>query len=329
MQAFRRILIAVKEPGAKSLPAVTKGAQLAHAFGAKVELFHGITEPVLADAYFYSEDGLRKFQRDTRTRYLQQLEAIATGLRAEGLDVAVAADWDFPAHEAVVRHARRRKTDLIVAECHAGRRLAPWLLHLTDWELLRTSPVPVLLVKNAQPWDKPAVLAALDPSHSFAKPAKLDAQILKAAAAFSSALKGSLHAVHSYLPVPIGALPSTGASGALITEISAASTARAKTGFERALASTRIPRSQQHLAQGLPVDSIPKVAKDIESGIVVMGAVSRSGLKRVLIGNTAERILNALTCDVLVIKPARFTARVAPKRKGVRFVGLPQGGMAV
>ena len=48
------------------------------------------------------------------------------------------------------RKERKKKADFIVAECHAGRRLAPWLLHLTDWELLRTSPVPVLLVKSGR-----------------------------------------------------------------------------------------------------------------------------------------------------------------------------------
>jgi hypothetical protein len=73
--------------------------------------------------------------------------------------VKVAADWDFPAHEAIVRHARRHKIDLIVAECHAGRRTTPWLLHLTDWELLRTSPVPVLLVKTGASWQDLKVLA--------------------------------------------------------------------------------------------------------------------------------------------------------------------------
>jgi nucleotide-binding universal stress UspA family protein len=31
--------------------------------------------------------------------------------------------------------------------------------------------------------------------------------------------------------------------------------------------------------------------------------MSRSGLKRIFIGNTAERVLDGLQCDVLVVKP--------------------------
>ena len=34
-----------------------------------------------------------------------------------------------------------------------------------------------------------------------------------------------------------------------------------------------------------------------------MGAVSRSRMDRILIGNTAEKVLDKLECDVLVIKP--------------------------
>ena len=51
-----------------------------------------------------------------------------------------------------------------------------------------------------------------------------------------------------------------------------------------------------------------------------MGAVSRSGLKRLVIGNVAEQVLDALPCDVLVLKPASFKARVGSSARGVRLV---------
>jgi universal stress protein E len=37
-----------------------------------------------------------------------------------------------------------------------------------------------------------------------------------------------------------------------------------------------------------------------------MGAIARSGLRRALIGSTAERVLESLPCDVLVVKPQDF-----------------------
>jgi universal stress protein E len=328
MPPIRTVLVAVKDPNARSLPAVAKGAQIARGFGARLELFHGITDPILAEAAFYANGALQKLERDTKARFVERLEEIAAPLREGGLQVNVSVDWDFPAHEAIVRRARRRKADLIVAECHAGRHLTPWLLHLTDWELLRTSPVPVLLVKSGATWADLNVLAAIDPSHAFAKPAKLDSRILSAATAFSSALKGSLHVMHSYIPVPVGTMPTVGASVLAVTQIAEGEKVRAKRRFEKAIAASRLPKSRQHLIQGQPAEEIPEVARKIGAGLVVMGAISRSGLKRFFIGNTAERVLNDLPCDVLVVKPLSFRTRVAKKTKGMHFVGLPQVGMS-
>jgi Universal stress protein family len=58
-----------------------------------------------------------------------------------------------------------------------------------------------------------------------------------------------------------------------------------------------------------------------------MGAISRSGLKRMLIGNTAERVLSSLASDVLVVKPAEFRSRVVKRARGMHFVGFPTVGM--
>jgi hypothetical protein len=59
-----------------------------------------------------------------------------------------------------------------------------------------------------------------------------------------------------------------------------------------------------------------------------MGAVSRSGLKRLLIGNTAERILDELRCDILVVKPPRFRNRVPRATRGVQVLSmLPTGAV--
>ena len=64
--------------------------------------------------------------------------------------------------------------------------------------------------------------------------------------------------------------------------------------------------ARKHFVSGHAVDVIPKLAKQQHVQLVVMGAVSRSGLKRLVIGNIAEQVLDALPCDVLVIKPANF-----------------------
>jgi universal stress protein E len=100
-------------------------------------------------------------------------------------------------------------------------------------------------------------------------------------------------------------------------EEEAAATARAA--FERSLRSTRVPRVRRHLVAGHPINVIPDVARRTRSAIVVMGAVSRSGLKSVFIGNTAERVLDDLECDLLVVKPAHVTSRLPRTARGARL----------
>jgi universal stress protein E len=325
MRPIRKILVAVKQPSARALPAVDKAVQLARAFGASIELYHSITERVLADPYADYLNYMADYERETQERYASEIEAVAAALRKRGVTAHATADWDYPAHEAIVRRARRDDIDLIVAECHATKRKsAPWLLHLTDWELLKTSPVPVLLVKNANPWKKkPLILAALDPAHVQAQRAGLDSEILTVASTFSETLGGSLEAMHSFEPIPPTVLMGLGATGTMPSEVAAEYEKNAKKLLQDALARAGKNQVPRHLVAGKPTAAIPEVAAETGCSILVMGAVSRSGLKRVFIGNTAERVLDALPCDVLVVKPPSFRSSVSERSRGIRYVGLP------
>jgi universal stress protein E len=323
MARIRRILVAVKDTSARSMPAVSKAAQLARATGAQLELFHAIAEPVYVDALTLAGQSVRQLERTWKAAHLKRLERVASKLREAGTKVETSVEWDFPVFEAVLRRAARIKADLIVAERHATRHIAAWALRFSDWELLRRATVPVLLVKTRGVYDKPVILAAIDPSHSFAKPTKLDAGILDSATTLATALGGQLHAVHAFAPATLDIdrldvnLPNLSA----YIEAEAASSAQAS--FDKALKGTAIRPANRHLVPRHAVDAIPETAVTLHSDIVVMGAISRSGLKRLLIGNTAERILDALPCDVLVVKPAAFKSKLQRGKRGVQFVATP------
>ncbi|MEP6885293.1 MAG: universal stress protein [Gammaproteobacteria bacterium] len=321
MRLIRRILVAVKDPAARSQPAVTKAAQLAKALGAKLELFHAITTPVMAELYGTGEGGAKDLERRAGAEVCKRLDIIAERLRGPGAKISVAAEWDYPAYEAIVRRAKRVKADLVVAERHAGRHIAPWFLHLNDWELLRLCPVPVLLTKNSGAYRHPVVLAAVDPTH-FAKPAKLDEAILATGQTIAHALRGTLHAVHAHPSVLSGTRAIDAFSPQRAAEMNARFAVAAMRQLDRLLQSTKIPRSRRHLNGSPPVEAIQQVARATHCSIVVMGALSRSGLKRVFIGNTAESLLDHLTCDVLIVKPTHFANRVPASRRGARVIAL-------
>ena len=56
------------------------------------------------------------------------------------------------------------------------------------------------------------------------------------------------------------------------------------------------------------VHALPQMAEELKASMVVMGAISRSRFDRILIGNTAEKVLDHLDCDVLVVKPDQMPA---------------------
>lgn len=320
MHRIRRILVAVKDPTQRSQPALAKAAQIAAGCDAELVLFQAISAPVSVDADVPRfKDGLAGIERSTRDKSLGQLERIAQRLRRTPLKVSVSAEWDFPVYDAIVREAYRVDADLVVAEQHAGSHRAAGLLRLTDWELLRHSPMPVLLVKRAGRYRRPNVLAAVDPTHSYRKPAGLDLELLHIAAAVAGALGGHLHAVHAYEAIPLTAF-SAGTLSALEVERRAAQSARAAAEeLRRVTRPLHVPESRRHVIARHPSDSIVQVANDTHSAVVVMGALSRSGLKRLLIGDTTEKVLDRLSCDVLVIKPAGVVRRPPHARRGVRY----------
>jgi nucleotide-binding universal stress UspA family protein len=90
--------------------------------------------------------------------------------------------------------------------------------------------------------------------------------------------------------------------------------------LERLLRGSGISTRRQHLVAGHPIDAIDKTVRQLHTGLLVMGSVSRSGLKRLFIGNTAERVLDTVDCDVLVVRPAHFRNRVLRRSRGLQLL---------
>ena len=319
MRPIRRILVAIKDPGATALPAVAKAARIAAACGAHIELFHAIKATVWANTPAAYETAMSDLHETQRRHYQQRLERIAARVRLHGIKVATAVEYDFPAYDAIVRRACLIDADLIVARRRNRRSAMPGLLRLTDWELLRNSPVPVLLVKRSGLYRHPDILAAVDPGHAHTKPEQLDNEILGAGNQLAQVLKGKLHAVHAYTPVVVGGA-ATSVSASVANRLDGYAAAQAKAEFDRLLEGSDIPRNRRHLVGDFPDVAINGLARRTHADIVVMGALSRSGLKRLLIGNTAERLLDELPCDLMIVKPPQFTSHVPRECNGPRLL---------
>jgi nucleotide-binding universal stress UspA family protein len=156
----------------------------------------------------------------------------------------------LPALEKARQLARALDAELVLFQ------LASWLLHLTDWELLRQSGVPLLLVKRPGVYRRPVVLAAVDPDHRYAKPQRLDREILQASAVFARALRGTLHVAHAYSPLPLTAYTRGTLSEDIVRDMQRRSARAAAAKLERLVRPLRVPASRQHLIPRHPSDAI-------------------------------------------------------------------------
>ena len=61
-----------------------------------------------------------------------------------------------------------------------------------------------------------------------------------------------------------------------------------------------------HVLDGLAHVCLESAVKQQNADFLVMGAVARRGVKKLLIGSTAARVLDRLPCDLVIIKPAEL-----------------------
>lgn len=320
---FKSILVGIESPAERRQLALQRAAQLARQTGARLILFHSAFSPYAAGRTFDRKLVDRAVGKTVAGRR-DALEKLAAPLRRKGLKVATRAVWDYPAYEAIVRETLRAKPDLVIAESRRRAFGARLFLTNNDWQLIRLCPAPLLFVKQDRPWGKARVLAAIDPLHANDKPARLDRRILEISQAIATGHSGRLDAVHAYLPLSYVVPGGLGESIAVPVDpaIERRHERDAKRALARSVARFDLPQDRLHLVTGVAEDILPDLARRLHCDVLAMGAVSRRGVDRVIIGSTAERTLDHAPCDVLVVKPQRFRTTV-PRRSSPPRLQLP------
>jgi len=237
-------------------------------------------------------------QEEKRKNYcdllVKNLARLASKLEFDGYQVANELVWAYPRFEAIITKAKEISADIIVQHTRSYGKLE--FHHLTNdsWQMVRHCPFPLLLVKN-EPWhDQPALLAAVDPMHSHHKPLALDNRILEAALTLQGRLSGELHVIHGYAEAARPFAP----AGVIEKEH--------REGLEELLAGYAIEPEQLHFLDETAVSALQQQTYKLKTDILVMGAISRSRLSEMLIGSTAEKVLDFLETDVLIIKPEQL-----------------------
>jgi len=238
------------------------------------------------------------------------LQTMAGPLRERGIDVTTEAEFGDPLVEKLVERTRYTSADLVVKDTHHHSLARRTFLTNTDWELIRACPAPLLLTRSAQWSQAPKIFAAVDPGHTNDKPALLDQRILEQGQYLARHLGGELHALHAYIPVSViaAAVSREPPTALAVSPQDLKQEQEAKVREVTQLVSRfGIEAGRIHVQLGGPAQVLPQAARDLKADVMVMGALSRRGLKRAFIGSTAEDVLEQLGCDALIVKPVDFS----------------------
>lgn len=298
-----RILVFVGGTSADD-PAVSRAYSLARNGGSRVMLLDVFDElpsefePLISSLKM--KDAREEAQRERRG----QLSRICEHLHEHGVAAHFDVRWGRPAIE-LVHEAVTGGHDLLVMEDDLPRGI-----RAATQSVVRHCPTPVWVVKDAPHVPPPRVLAAIDPIG--AGPGAFDRRVLETASGAAQALGAELYVVHAWQPLhdEFGWLPVDVRRMSESEEFIEETRARHAHAMEAVVRSVlpRLPAQNQWLVEGPPARAVLDAASDIGADLVVIGTARSALYARVLIGKTAETILESVGVSVLAVKPDGFVS---------------------
>jgi universal stress protein E len=295
-----RLLVATDfSPGSRW--AMLRAAQLPLAPRARVAIVH-----VLEAEGAPSAAVARTAAADVGRRLRRVAEQFTADVRARGLDRVRAEPVvvEGQAFVRIVQLARRRRAELVVVGPHGKRTVRDLLLGTTAQRVARKSPVPVLLVKREPegPYERP--LVATDLEAGWRHVLEMAWRVLEPGVDRVTLL----HACHPPFEgwIFMGTAPGERhrwRRAALRGAATRVETLRQDLGAEKG-------RVQPRVRYGDPRNVIGAEAARTHADLVVVGSHRRIGLARVLLGRVAERIAQALPCDVLIVRHPELELRL-------------------
>ena len=78
-----------------------------------------------------------------------------------------------------------------------------------------------------------------------------------------------------------------------------------------------------HVRSGRPYQEIIGLAREIDADLIALSTRGRSGLKRLLLGSTAEQVVRSAPCPVLVVRKGKQKSKAASKSFAIRKILVP------
>jgi universal stress protein E len=262
-------IFVVYDPTRESQPALERAVAIAATTPVQVHIFCCVYADI-------AKSEARPAQ--VKALLAQQKEEISretAPLLAQDTQVNIEVEWDKNWYQAAVRASVRNCADVVLKSTFKHTQGQRILNRTSDWTLIRECLCPVLLVKEGSPRDIRKVLAAIDIRKDNDNYEALNRHIIDFSRRVIDNNDAEVHFVNAF--EELQAYPDR---NALIRYCG-------------------VDSDKIHIQLGDPDDVIVNSANDLNASLVVVGNSARSGLSAVIRGNTVEKVLDKLECDLL------------------------------
>lgn len=216
---------------------------------------------------------------------------------------------------AIIQRVIKDGYDLVIKEAETLDQTGGF--KSIDMHLLRKCPVAVWLcrpVRRAK--DQIQIAVAIDPDAHEPAAEGLSKRLLELSRSLATSQGADLHIVscwdYEFEEFLRGNLWSD-ISDAAVADVVMQTLGEHRRALYQLLSDAGIEEPfEVHHLRGKPADLIPQFIRKHDIDIVVMGTLARTGIPGFLIGNTAENIVQNLSCSLLALKPAGFVSPVRP-----------------
>ncbi|MEM5499516.1 universal stress protein [Paraglaciecola mesophila] len=319
MKKFNKFLYVLNNDSQEPSPSLLRTIGLAK--NNQVDLTLLLVLPKLSIPYSLKTEGLNtvEIEQAIFTQQEQKLRQLVTSLDA-GINIEVQLKVGKRYLESV-RLVLAERCDMLIKEVDK----LSWLDHLIgsdDMHLLRNCPCPVWLMKKDEKPNYKNILAAVDFDSENDKTCndELNYLIMSLCSSIALAEFSRIHVATVYNAAHAGFVSLWADNPEKIEKEMLESefrNSRYKMDLlfdnvkqEIGIESFNFLSLHPHIVKGTAGEELPKIAKNIDADLVVMGTVARTGIAGLVIGNTAETILNQLNSSVLAIKPKGFTSPI-------------------
>lgn len=233
-------------------------------------------------------------KHNTPNKVLNAMKTRLKELLNQGIKIHLEVSDEKDLVKAIIYSHCSKGYDLIIKEPHLVN-ISDTVFTPLDWKILRLNIASILMTKgNSATYQKP-IVAAINARPADTAHQQLNERILETADLVAKISNSSLHLVSAY--------PSQSQAGVAKEQVSFLQEKDYKSRCHKLAKKYDILEENIHLGAGPTEYLLSTITDNLNARMLIIGTVARSGQQGDRLGNTAEKVLKQISCDVLVLPP--------------------------